>query len=336
MEFHGEVGIFEQISGQNQDDGFVRLHEALPQQFLQAGQSDGGSGFTANAFRADFGFGLRDFDFAHLLTGAAGGLKNLYSFFPRSRVADADRRGASLGLHADQVLATSLAQSAHQRVGALRLNHGQLRQTRNQSEIEHFQQRLADRGTVAEVAAGHDDVVGRLPVELLQQFEGESFLSFEAERVDGVQLVDGGAPHEFLQQAEAAVEVGAQLAGEGAVVERLGEFAPGDFAFGHEHQAAHAAARGIGGHGCRRVAGGSAGHPAVSGLAGEGGGDGHAGVLERAGGVHALMLGKEARNAGDAGGLRKFVEWSVAFAQRDDVLLGLQAREEARGIATRR
>jgi hypothetical protein len=34
------------------------------------------------------------------------------------------------------------------------------------------------------------------------------------------------------------------------------------------------------------------------------------------------MLGKEARDASDAGGLRKFIEWSVAFAQGDDLLLG--------------
>ena len=36
-----------------------------------------------------------------------------------------------------------------------------------------------------------------------------------------------------------------------------------------------------------------------------------------------MMFGKEARNASDPGTLRKFVEWSVAFAQGDDPLLGM-------------
>ena len=36
-----------------------------------------------------------------------------------------------------------------------------------------------------------------------------------------------------------------------------------------------------------------------------------------------MMLGIETRNTSHAGGLRKFVEWSVAFAQGNNVLLGL-------------
>ena len=101
MEFHGEVRILEQISGENQHDRFIRLHKSLPHQFLQARQSNGGCGFAANPFGADLSFGLRDLDFANLLTGAAGGLNNFHGLFPRSRIADADRGGASLRLHAD-------------------------------------------------------------------------------------------------------------------------------------------------------------------------------------------------------------------------------------------
>jgi hypothetical protein len=33
-------------------------------------------------------------------------------------------------------------------------------------------------------------VIGWLPVELFEQFERESFLAFEAERVDRIQLID--------------------------------------------------------------------------------------------------------------------------------------------------
>ncbi len=84
------------------------------------------------------------------------------------------------------MLPSSFAQSSHQRIGALGLNHGQLRQTWDQAEIEHFEQGLADRGTIAQVAAGHDDVVGWLPVQLFEQFERETFLSFQTERIDGI------------------------------------------------------------------------------------------------------------------------------------------------------
>ena len=59
------------------------------------------------------------------------------------------------------------------------------------------------------------------PVELLQEFEGESLLPFQTEWIEGVQLVDGRAPHQFLQQAQAAIEVSTQLAGDGAIVQRL-------------------------------------------------------------------------------------------------------------------
>ena len=92
---------------------------------------------------------------------------------------------------------------------------------RDESEIPHFQQRFADRRTVAQVAPGHDNVVGGMPIELLEQFNRESLLTFNAKRINGVQLVHGGASHKFLQQSKAAIEVGTELAGEGAVVECL-------------------------------------------------------------------------------------------------------------------
>jgi len=44
MEFHGEVGILKQVSGEHQHYGFIGLHKSLPQQFLKAGESDGGAG----------------------------------------------------------------------------------------------------------------------------------------------------------------------------------------------------------------------------------------------------------------------------------------------------
>src|SRR5258708_37960876 len=34
MESHGEVGVLEQVSRENQDNGFIRLHKSLLRQFL--------------------------------------------------------------------------------------------------------------------------------------------------------------------------------------------------------------------------------------------------------------------------------------------------------------
>ncbi len=91
-------------------------------------------------------------------------------------------------------------------------------------------------------------MIRRLPFELFHQFDGSSLLALNAIRVDRVQKIDGLSADEFVQDADAAVEVGAELAGEGSVVERLRKLAPGNFAFGDQDQAAHVAASGVGRH----------------------------------------------------------------------------------------
>ena len=55
-------------------------------------------------------------------------------------------------------------------------------------------------------------------------------------------------------------------------------------------------------------------------LGGYGEGGGHAGVLEGAGGVHALVLGEEPVDASDFGAAREVVEGGVALAEGDGVL----------------
>ncbi len=95
---------------------------------------------------------------------------------------------------------------------------------------------------------GHDDVVWRLPVEAFQQFDRSSFLSFETVRVHRVQQIDRHALHHFIEHTHAAVEVSLQLAGDGAVVERLRKFSPGNLALRNQDQAAHARARRVSRH----------------------------------------------------------------------------------------
>ena len=53
-------------------------------------------------------------------------------------------------------------------------------------ELHEFLERLAERGRVAEVAAGNDQVIGHLPAELFEQLEHGRLLAFEAEGIDRV------------------------------------------------------------------------------------------------------------------------------------------------------
>ena len=189
---------------------------------------------------------------------------------------------------------------------------------------------------VGEIAAGNDDVLGHLPVELLEDLEGRGLLAFEPVGIDRVEQIDGKARDQLGEDADAAVEVGLELDGERAVVHRLRELAPGDLAFGDEDDAAQAGAGGIGGHGGRGVAGGGAGDPLEAALGGDGERGGHAGVLEGAGGIHALVLGEQPVDADGLGAARQVVERRVAFAQGDDIRRGLRRWEAGRGSARRR
>ena len=98
MEIHGEVGIFQQISGENQDHTLFRLNEPLLQQFLQSSQSDSRCGLTSNALSADLSLGLRNLNFTDLLTCPACRSKNLNRFLPGRWIADANRGSPGLSL----------------------------------------------------------------------------------------------------------------------------------------------------------------------------------------------------------------------------------------------
>ena len=161
---------------------------------------------------------------------------------------------------------------------------------------------LAQRRAVGQVAAGHDQVVGHIPIEGFGDFKGRCLLPLQPIGVHGVEQVNRRLVHDLRQHANAAVEIGLQLAGYGAVIHGLRQLAPGNLSFGNQHQAAQPGARRIGGHRGRRVPGGGAGDPLESSLLGHAECRGHACVFEGAGGIHALMLGKELIDAERFGG----------------------------------
>src|SRR5712692_10124910 len=231
MELDGEVGIFEEMARQNQNDGLTGFDESAPAQLLESSERDGGSRFATDAIGADFGFGSSDFNFRDLFDLAAGCLQHAQRFFPRCRIADAYGGRERVGSHRFELLPAKLAHAAVERVRAVRLDDGKLRQARDQFELTHFEKRLADRGTVSQIASGDDDVVGRLPRELLHEFDGGGFLAFDAIRINRIQQVDRFLADEVVEDADASVKISAELAGEGSGVERLRELAPGNFAF---------------------------------------------------------------------------------------------------------
>src|SRR6266849_6253239 len=183
MELDGEVGIFEQMAGQDQDDGLAGLDESATAQLLESSQRDGGSRFATDAIGADFSLSSGDFDFRNLFDLAARRLKHSQGFLPRRRIADAYGGRERVGSHGFELVSAKLAHAAVERIRAVRLDYGKLRQARDQFELKHFDKRLADRGTVSQIASGDDDVVRRLPRELLHEFDGGSFLAFDAIRI---------------------------------------------------------------------------------------------------------------------------------------------------------
>ena len=128
-------------------------------------------------------------------------------------------------------------------------------------------------------------------------------------------------------QRQNLVEVRLHLKRSGAVFERLRQFAVGDIAVRDEDDGLQSGGAGVGGHGGRRVAGGDAGHalhPQAHGLRSAAG---HAVVLERAGGIEALVLENQPVKPGVGCGARGGEQRRVAFAQGDHGAVVVQERE---------
>ena len=119
---------------------------------------------------------------------------------------------------------------AVERVRAGGVDDRQARHALEQAEVLQLDERLAEGADVAEVAAGHDDPVGRLPGQRLEDAVHDRLLPFEAEGVDAVDEVDAELARDLLDALHGVVEVAGDLHRQRAVVERLGELAVGDLA----------------------------------------------------------------------------------------------------------
>ena len=152
-----------------------------------------------------------------------------------------------------------------------------------------------------------------------KKFEGSSLLSFNAIRVDRVQQIYRHALDNFIEHANASVEIRLELAGDRSVVERLRELSPGNLAVGDEHQAVKASACRVRCHGCRGIPGRCTRNPVITSLPRKGRGYRHACVFERACGVHTLVFSIKLLYAGRLSAVDQFVNGRIAFADGNDL-----------------
>ena len=195
----GVLRVLEGVAGEDQYDTLLGGDLAEGDKLFQAGERDGGGGFAPYAFRADLSLRERNLLLGDLFAPAAEFVDDCRCLAPRGGVADADRRGARVRrdrLHH----AVGVDEPAVERVGAFRLDDADLRQARDEAELVHLGEAFAERSRVGEVSPGDDDVLGNLPVHLLDHLEGGRLLAFEPVRVDGVEQVNRELLHKVGEQ----------------------------------------------------------------------------------------------------------------------------------------
>ncbi len=117
-----------------------------------------------------------------------------------------------------------------------RLDDGQARQAVDQADRVQLDQRLAERGCVAEIATWQHDPVGRLPAALLEHLEDDRLLPLQAKGVDRVDQVDVVGRGQLAQQRQRDVEVAVDLDDLRAVGDGLRQLSRRDLRLRHEDQ----------------------------------------------------------------------------------------------------
>ena len=175
---------------------------------------------------------------------------------------------------------------------------------------------LPVRGDVAGVADRQEQIVGGV-AEGVDDLKGRGLLALQPVRVDRVHQGDGVPAGQVAHGLQRGVEAAFERDHLGAVHKRLRELVHGDLARGDDHDGADAHACGIGGHRCGCVASRSAHQNAAAGLERLRHRNHHAAVLERTGGIQALVLEKETAEAQGPTDVAARHERSRAFLKID-------------------
>ena len=214
------------------------------------------------------------------------------------------------------------------RRGAFGLDHSQSRDLADEAELAQFAQRLSECRRVAEIAAGQHNPIRRIPIALVQHFEDDRFLAFNAKRIDGIEQVNAEPVGQHAHQRQDLIEVGLHLKSARAVFQGLRQLAVRNIAVRDEDNRIQARGAGIGRHGCGRVAGGNACHALAIQPNGLRDAARHAVVLERSGGIEALMLERQAIQSAVSRRARSVQQWRVALAQRNHLMMMAVERQQ--------
>ena len=183
-----------------------------------------------------------------------------------------------------------LADRSYDRTGSLGLDTGHHREPVDETKFLKFHESLIDGRNVAGIPHREHEPVRDIP-QLVKRLKPDGFLSLETVRVDGVEEVEAVGETEIVDHLEGTVEVAPDRDDLCPMHEGLCYFPHCHLSGRQQDNRRDARFCCIDRKACRSIAGACAGHALLPQLDCHRDTDGHAPVLERAGGVHSLVLG---------------------------------------------
>jgi hypothetical protein len=179
MEVDGVIGILERVAGEHQHHRLAGFHRSLARSFFSPGQRDRRRRLAAQALRRP----TPPWQWRSPPRSRPGTSRRSPEWPAPPCATRPDCRcgwpwPACAPPPAPAKL-RSFRQAAHQRIGALGLDHRDARHPRHQPQLVQLAEALAQRRTVAQVAAGHNQVVGHIPIEGLGNLEGRRLLPLQ-------------------------------------------------------------------------------------------------------------------------------------------------------------
>ena len=288
------VGELEPVRRRDHHDALVRADDLALDELAEGGEPDARVRAVEHARAVGARRLVGQLLLGGLLHHAVEPLERADGALDADRIADLDGHGER-GLGGDRLEVPVVEERPVQRIGPLGLGQADARQPLDQPELLHHREPLPERVHVAEVAAGDHHPVRHLPVELLDDLDGDRLLALDAQAVHRVGQVDAPLLGDLLHHRHAAVEVRVEREHEGAVGERLHELGDRDLVLGQEHHRGNPRRRAVGAERGRGVARGGArhrvdGHAVGHHLLDDRDQHGHPQVLERAGVRVAALL----------------------------------------------
>ena len=230
---------------------------SLPE-LLERRQGNTSVGAVEHAREVSLSSGVHKLLLGRLLHDSVRLLQRVDGAVDGHRIANLDGGGkGGLSLDRLELLEPGLVRAV-QGVCVVRLCHHHPGKLVHKPEVlAHFES-LEESVNISKVSTGDDDVVGNLPVKLLEDLDCGGLLSLKAEGVQGVSQVDGELRGHLANKAHAAVEVGVNGQHEGSVSNGLHELRQGDLVCGEEHDGWDARSRRVRGKGGGGVTSGRA------------------------------------------------------------------------------